>query len=137
MIATNGSNTALVATGINPSDVIGNIGIVTTSNATPTTIASLNYATASGTAYAVRATFLARQTNAPNPAASFTVRATFNNIAGVLTLIDNANDLVYVPSTITWTAAIAVSGTNIVFIVTGAIATTINWTARVDPILTI
>lgn len=133
IVATNAGNTALVATGINPANITPSIATLTTANATPTSI--LTIPTVTGSAYVVRATFLARATTAPFATASFTVGATFNNVTGTLTLTGASNDLVYVPLGTTWFAEAAVSGTNINFLVTGDATLSVNWKIRVEPLV--
>lgn len=138
IIATNVGNTALVSTSIVPSDITYMTGVVTTTDATPTIITSVNIPTTNDVGYVVKATFLGRTTTAPFTLATFFVRATLNNIGGTLTLVDNANDVVFIPNSITWDAAeIIANGTNISFRVTGVAATTINWVVKIDPILTV
>lgn len=134
IVATNVGGTALVTTGINPADISTQTATITTSDATTTTILSIP--TIADTAYNIKATFLARQTTTPFPTTSFKVEATFNNVAGTLTLVGGANDLVYVPNTTTWLATIVATGTNILLQVNGD-TNTINWKVRVQPILSL
>lgn len=135
IIATNAGNTALVDTGLNPVDITFIKASITTTDATQTTI--LTIPTVSDKAYVIKATFLARQTTTPFATASFNLSATVNNVAGTVTLVGGANDLQYVPVTTVWTAAINVSGTNIILQVVGQAATTVNWNVKVDPIQSI
>jgi len=65
------------------------------------------------------------------------IRATLYNNAGILSLVGNANDLVYIPSDITWTANISSDGTNIIIQVTGAASTNISWKVKLEPILSL
>lgn len=132
IVATNGANNALIATGINPADIAVQTDTLTTTDATATLIYTIS--TVSDEAYTVTATFMGKEVNSPFAVASFQVTATFNNIAGVLTMI-GSNDLVYVPNTTTWTVDMIAAGTDIYLRVIGAAATDIDWKVRVAPIL--
>lgn len=127
VLATNGAG-ALIFVDVPVLDV----GTVTTTDATPTTIASLTIPTTTDTAYFVEAKFLARDTGVAGTVASFIVRATFNNDGGTLSTV--GTDLVYAPPTITWTATVTTTGTDIIFQVTGAAGTTILWKGVVETI---
>lgn len=137
LVATNPGNTALVSTGINPADLGPTTATLTTVNNTPQTI--LTVPTTTDTLYYIKAIFLARQANDGSIVASLKVLASVNNNGGTLTLVDNANDLVYVYNTgasITWTANISVSGTDIIFQVTGDPSNDVDWKVSVEPFVT-
>ena len=68
--------------------------------------------------------------------ASFRVTATINNNGGTLTLTDNTNLLSYTPSSTTWTANIDISGTDIIFQVTGDAVNNVDWKVSIDPFVT-
>lgn len=112
---------------------LSNIGTVTTTNATPTTIPTVTIPTTSNTAYFIRAKFLGRETSPGNKVASFIINATFNN-NGTLVLV--GTDVIYTPESTLWNASVNASSTNIVFQVTGSASETVNWKVSVE-ILTV
>lgn len=106
---------------------------ITTTDATVTTIPALTIDTTTASppvAYLIEAKFLGRETTPGSTAASFTISATFNNNGTTLTLL--GLDRKYAPAATTWFANVNASGTNIIFQVTGAAATTITWVVEVD-----
>jgi hypothetical protein len=120
VISTNGAGTLSFA-----SVALELIGTVQTTTATVTTIAALTTVTTADTAYFLEVRVVGKQTTTGTTAASFIIKATFNNVAGTLSLL--GKDLMYTPQGTTWLADVAVSGTSIVVNVTGAASTTINW----------
>ena len=136
LVMTNSDSSALMSSLIDPNEIpLLTTKTGTTTDATPTAIYS--FATTNDTAYAINATFIGKQTLTPFDTAMFKVSAAFNNIAGTLTLVGGANDVVYIPATTTWNAAIVVSGADIVYQITGAASTSVGWKVVIDPIITI
>ncbi|MFS8159029.1 MAG: hypothetical protein ACMG6E_02230, partial [Candidatus Roizmanbacteria bacterium] len=99
------------------------VATVTTSNATTTTIATI--ATTTGTSYGVKATIVARRTDAGTESATYVLTYLFRNNAGTLTSV--SSDLLAIADTKAWTAVMAVSGTSINMNVNGEASKTINW----------
>lgn len=127
VVATNGSGSLFFT------DVpIISVATASTTDATPTTLGSSTISTESNTAYYIEAKFLAKDTTTFD-VASFIIRATFKNVSGTLTRI--GVDLIYAPAATTWLADVLVSGTDIIFQVTGADATNVLWKVEVDSII--
>lgn len=131
LISTNDDNTALISTGINLNDIIIKHYIVQTTSDKFTTIHSIP--TLKNTIYEINATFIARKPTPPHETAKFKINALFNNIEGVLSLVDNALDIVFIPVSTTWKALIAANSTNIDFIVSGSASTDVNWKVSIHP----
>ena len=127
VIATNGAGSLFFA-----NVPIISVATASTTDATPTTIGSATISTVSDTAYFVEAKFLAKNTTTFD-VASFIARATFKNVAGTLTRI--GLDLIYTPPTTSWVVDVLVSGTDIIFQVTGTDATNVSWKVEVDSIV--
>lgn len=102
-------------------------GTVTTTDATPTAIAALTIPTTTDTSYQVNSKFIARNTADASIYASFGVNATFSNNGGVLA--KQSEVLFQSDIATTWIVDVAVSGTDIIFQVTGEAATNIAWFA--------
>lgn len=83
-------------------------------------------ATATNTLYVVEAVFVGRRTNVAGTGAGYIINTTFRNIAGVLTRIGTQSKLAQ-EDVGAWDSNVNASGTNIVFQVTGAGGSTINW----------
>lgn len=101
------------------------IATITTSDATTTVVNELTIPTIANTAYYVEAKFIARESDNNSQAAVFITKSIFLNSAGILIL--DGNEFMYAPNTISWTANLVISGTDITAQVTGAIGETVAW----------
>lgn len=103
-------------------------GTVTTNDATATTIATVAIATNSAVKFA--ADFAAFRTGGTSgttgDSGGFRLQAFVKNIAGTVTIVNQVDSYTQSDQG-TWTVTAAVSGTNIVFQVTGAANNTVDW----------
>ena len=100
-------------------------GLVTTTDATATTI--FTFATKTDAAYIFTAEIVGRSTGGAVGAYKRTFYA--KNIGAALTLGAAQDDFTF-EDTAAWAVSFATSGTDILFKVTGAAATTIDWALR-------
>lgn len=103
-------------------------GSVNTTDATVTTVATIP--AASNTSVLVDCSIVGRRTGgsagAAGDGAGYNVRAVAKNVAGTLTIIGQATTVIG-ESQAGWDAVAAVSGTNILLRVTGAVNNNISW----------
>jgi hypothetical protein len=112
-----------------PANAPGAVGRVQTTDATVTTAAS--FTPADGTVVSVWVAVDARQTDGTK-GASYLRRALYRRVGGTVTLIGSVQTIgTDAEETAGWDATLDISSTLVRVRVTGAAATTIDWTARI------
>lgn len=100
------------------------VNMVSTTDATPTTIATLS--TTSNSASYVISRIVAKNTTDNTTVAAYTLSASFKNTAGTLTQV-GIDDLLSFENTTSWNVSTSISGTDILIQVTGQAAINITW----------
>lgn len=131
LIATNSGNTALEDTSLIVSEIhTKKQNIKTTTNATQTTISTIS--TASDMTYLLQTSIIANGSST-SEAAGFIINAVIRNDSDTLTLVET-DFLEIKDMSLSWTADIVVSGTDILIRITGEAAKSINWSASYSTI---